>query len=183
VGPRAGLDTVEKREIPCPCRQLNPNYSVTYYVNSLYTGSWYQCFRRNNGFDIEGIWTIVIWRNIQDRLYSYANIFKFVRTAVRRRNSRCDRLSQWCSDEDINNTEFFICGTAERCWKWASSFVVILRSVSATTATCCPLPQGRRIGCMRTQGNKPTLFRILSLNTLLLSTGLLCTRVNYFVEA
>jgi hypothetical protein len=28
VGPRAGLDVMEKRKIPCPCLELNPDSSV-----------------------------------------------------------------------------------------------------------------------------------------------------------
>jgi len=35
VGPRAGLDAVEKREIPSPCRELNPDRPARSLVSIL----------------------------------------------------------------------------------------------------------------------------------------------------
>jgi hypothetical protein len=37
VGPRASLDTVEKRKIPSPCRDSNPDHPIVEPVVSHYT--------------------------------------------------------------------------------------------------------------------------------------------------
>jgi hypothetical protein len=35
VGPRAGLDVLEKRKISFPCRESNPNSSTVHYIAAM----------------------------------------------------------------------------------------------------------------------------------------------------